>query len=1090
MITTKSGFMKVIALSKINRSTVFIVLMSVLLACKPSLPDDTTLAHQELPDKIDFNFHVRPILSDRCYKCHGPDEKARKAGLRFDQEEAAFAMLDSAEGTFAIVPGNLKKSQMVRRISSVDPDFQMPPPESNLSLSDREIEILKRWIDQGAEWKLHWAFIPPKKAELPKVSNPDWPHNPIDLFIQGRLKREGLGPSPEATNEKLIRRLSFDIRGIPPSLEEIDIFLADTSPGAYEKVVDGLLSSQSYGERMTLEWLDLARYADSHGYQDDLERSQWPWRDWVIRAFNQNMPYDQFVTWQLAGDLFPEASYEQKLATAFNRNHKITQEVGVVDEEYRVEYVLDRVNTFSTSFLGLTVGCAQCHDHKFDPISQKEFYSLFSFFNSVPEAGRVEYGVEVADPSIPLPDSIVEKYTNHIQSLVSAQQQEVASYERSRWEKGLELSDMNIQLEGSGQIPSGLIAYYSLDYIENNEVQEELRTSKSAKVVNGLAPMPGKFSGGLEFTGQNYLDLGPIKELSFKRPVSISFWLYTIENGARGTLIAPKPYQDGRKPGFMLGTFDDGIRFELTSPSSDDTHKISVQTKHILPGNQWVNIVLTYDGSGKARGIKLYLNGVAKDLDITKDNLQGTTTTSTSILVGFNSTDCFSCPKGLIRSRMDELMIFNRGLDKNEVQSLAGYNPLKSLMTKPNKSDHDIKRLFYHQLHHSDPDYQMLTTWLSEYKVREMRTETVVLNPTMVMAEMDTIRPTYVLDRGKYSAPTERVYMSTPKHVLPFPNEYPKNRLGLAQWLFDDQNPLTARVAVNRYWQMIFGRGIVVTTEDFGSQGDLPSHPELLDWLALEFRSSGWDVKKLIKTMTMSATYRQSVAVGPQLSKRDPNNILLARGPQVRLQAELVRDHALSISGLLSDQIGGPSIKPYQPKGLWLQVASGNQPLKEYIQDHGQDLYRKSMYTFWKRSLPPPSMITFDASTREQCAVRRQSTSTPMQALVLLNDPQFTEASRLFAQRMLVEGGTMEEERIRFAFRLATSRHPNEKEVSLLADLLEFQKEIFKAAPERALRLLRIGEYPLNTDLDITELAAYTVVANAILNLTETIRKD
>jgi hypothetical protein len=383
----------------------------------------------------------------------------------------------------------------------------------------------------------------------------------------------------------------------------------------------------------------------------------------------------------------------------------------------------------------------------------------------------------------------------------------------------------------------------------------------------------------------------------------------------------------------------------------------------------------------------------------------------------------------------------------------------------------------------------MMTTWLSEYKVREMRTENVVLNPTMVMAEMDTVRPTYVLDRGQYSAPTEQVYTATPAHVLPFPDEYPKNRLGLAKWLFDDQNPLTARVAVNRYWQMIFGRGIVATPEDFGSQGDLPSHPELLDWLAREFRSSGWDVKKLIKTMVMSATYRQSVAVTPRLSKLDPNNILLARGPQVRLQAELVRDHALAISGLLSDQVGGPSIKPYQPKGLWLQVASGNQPLKEYIQDHGQDLYRKSMYTFWKRSLPPPSMITFDASTREQCSVRRQSTSTPMQALVLLNDPQFTEASRLFAQRMLAEGGTTEEERIRFAFRLATSRHPNEKEVRLLVDLLEFQIETFKAEPERASSLLKIGEYPINTDSDYIELAAYAVVANAILNLTETIRK-
>ena len=1081
---------------KFNKYSLVLAILAVIIfsTCQRESQRQVVSIGQDIPDKIDFNFHIRPILSDRCYKCHGPDEKVRKASLRFDIKEDAFAPLDSSGSHFAIVPGDLKNSQLARRISSTDPDFQMPPPESKLSLSNRDIEILKRWIDQGAEWKDHWAFLPPQQADLPKVSNRKWPKNGIDHFIMKRLDEEGLSPSSEASRAKLIRRLSFDLRGIPPSIEEIDAFLVDDDSDAYENLVDGFLASSGYGERMALEWLDLARYADSHGYQDDLERSQWPWRDWVIKAFNENMPYDQFITWQLAGDLFPEPTYEQKLATGFNRNHKITQEVGVVDEEYRVEYVLDRVNTFSTSFLGLTVGCAQCHDHKFDPILQKEFYSLFSFFNSVPEEGRVEYGVEVAEPAIPIPDSTAKKYADYIQGLVSSQEQKLESYERAKWQKRDNAKGLAIEVSKEpGKIPTGLAVYYPLDYIENETVFDITKSSKTAAVINGVVPTSGKFSGGLEFNGENHVNLGRIKELDFQRPVTVSLWFYSIENGARGAVLTPEGQEGGRRPGFEFAVYDDGIRFVLNryTEAKKSNQSLQLATSHILPGNEWVHLVLTYDGSSSAKGVKIYLNGEAQALKISNDNLGGIPAIQKPILLGMNAykQQFRPNPQGLLRARVDELMIYDRKLSATEVLSLGKFDPIKDLLEKSDNNDRNEKRLFYHKLHHGDASYQLMTSWLSEYKYREMRMENVVLNPTMVMEEMDTVRPAYVLERGLYSARRERVFPGTPKHILPFPDEFPENRMGLAKWLFHDKNPLTARVTVNRYWQMIFGRGIVTTPEDFGSQGDLPSHPELLDWLALEFRSSGWNVKNLIKTMVMSAAYRQSISVDPELSKRDPNNILLARGPQVRLQAELVRDHALAISGLLSDQIGGPSVKPYQPKGLWLQVASGNQALKEYIQDHDQDLYRKSMYTFWKRSLPPPSMITFDASTREQCAVERQSTSTPMQALVLLNDPQFTEASRLIAQRMLAGGGADAEERISFAFRLATSRYPNKKELKLLVDLLKDQKEVFEADPDKAESLLKVGEYGRNTNLELTELAAYTVVANAIMNLTETIRK-
>jgi len=603
----------------------------------------------------------------------------------------------------------------------------------------------------------------------------------------------------------------------------------------------------------------------------------------------------------------------------------------------------------------------------------------------------------------------------------------------------------------------------------------------------------GKYSGGLDFSGENYLKIDAIDGLNYQGPFSIAFWFYSIENGARGTILTPESTREGHRAAFELNASDDGLQFTINQYTSAEKRGegLYVKTSHVLKGNEWSHFVLSYDGSGRASGVKIFMDGEPLELDIVRDQLSVNPAAKAPFMIGRRALkEGFrSNPRGLFRARLDELMLFNRVLAGEEVKSLSQYDPIEWIHNGNQPSEHQQKRLFYHHLHHQDPRYQQLTRWQSEYKYREMKTEHLILKPTMVMEELDTLRPAFILDRGQYSAPTERVYPATPRHVMPFSPELPENRLGLAQWLFDEKNPLTARVAVNRYWQMIFGRGIVSTPEDFGSQGDLPSHPELLDWLAVDFAASGWDLKALLKMMVMSSTYKQSVRVDPELLRKDPANTLLARGPQVRLPAELIRDHALTVSGLLSSQIGGPSVMPYQPKGLWLQIASGNQELKEYIQGHGSELYRKSMYTFWKRSLPPPSMIIFDAATREQCAVERQSTSTPMQALVLLNDPQFVEASRLIAQRMLYEGGTTIPERIRFAFRLATSREPGEQELKLLSDLLQDQLKIFGEEPDRANRLLAIGESPASKEVDIVELAAYTVVANTIMNLSETISK-
>lgn len=1047
---------------------------------KPNAPD-TPGMQLKIPEKVDFNFHVRPILSDRCFACHGPDEKARKGDLRLDLEANAFASLDSLNERYAIVRGNLEESQLIHRITSTDPDEMMPPPESKLELSNQEIEILKKWVEQGAQWKSHWAFEPPVRPEIPEIGDPGAGHNPIDNFVLSRLEKHNLKPSVEASKEKLIRRLSFDFRGLPPTLQEIDAFVADNSPRAYEDLVESFLAQDTYGERMAMEWLDLARYADSHGYQDDIERSMWPWREWVIEAFNRNMPYNDFVTWQLAGDLLPEATYEQKLATGFNRNHKITQEVGVIDEEYRVTYVLDRVNTFSTAFLGLTVECAQCHDHKYDPISQKEYYQLFSFFNHVPEKGRVDYGVEVANPSLPLPDEKVEKLRQYVRNLVDTQQKKVSKYTNQKWDPGVIASQ---QPSGEYSIePKGLAAWYPMDYIKDQQIEEVVHYDQ-AEAINEVIPVKGKFSGGLEFMGMNYIKIKKPMSFSFSKPFTTSFLIKSLDGGIRGPVLVS--WISEEKSNFQIRVTNDKMLNVYWFNPKNGT-KLEILTKETLPANEWAQIILTYDGSSSSEGVHLYMNGTLVETYIPKDNLKGVMPLSELIVVGNNGR---GNSNGLIAGQLDELMFFNRALDSMEVKTLTSFDPISQLEAKSHKNTSDQKRLFYHQLAHSDHKYQILIERLREYKIREGRTEDIILKPTMVMADMDSQRHTYLLSRGQYDAPGEKVEAGTPEAVLPFDNEHQPNRLGLARWLFDPKNPLTARVVVNRYWQMIFGRGIVATPGDFGSQGTLPSHPNLLDWLAVEFQESGWNIKSLLKTMVMSSAYRQTAKSSQRLEQLDPENILLARGPQARLSAEMIRDHALKTSGLLTQQLGGPSVKPYQPKGLWLEVASGNQSLRKYLQDHNDELYRRSLYTFWKRTLPPPSMTIFDAPSREQCTIKRGATSTPMQALVLLNDPQFVEASRLLAARMINEGGDTLEEQIKFAFRLATSREPKPEEIDILNDLYQAEMEDFEKNPLNAKKLLSTGEYKIPTDhIPPQTLAAYAVVANAVLNLTESIMK-
>jgi hypothetical protein len=764
-------------------ATFFVAAIISLNACHNT--SESSVAAEEIPDVVSYNFNIRPILSDKCFKCHGPDANKRQANLRLDIQESAYAALKDEPDKHALVPGDPGASELYRRITTSDSSEMMPSIKSNLKpLTPYEVKLIKKWIKQGAKYEKHWAFVPPKLPQVPEVGDKAWPKNTIDYFVLHKQEQKGFKPNPEADKERLLKRLSFDLNGLPPDVALMDRFLADKRPNAYERMVDELMARPQYGEKMALHWLDISRYADSHGYQDDNYRTQWPWRDWVIHAYNENLSYKDFITWQLAGDLIPNHTKEQLLATGFNRNHKITEEGGVIQEEYRINYVTDRTNTFGKALMGVTLECAHCHDHKFDPFSQKEYYQIFSFFNSVKEPG--------------------------IQSTVG----------------------------------------------------------------------------------------GP--ETYAKRP--------------------------------MMQISNEDAKSVLKFVNKTDTGKLIVS----------------------------------------------------------------------------------------------------------------------------------------------------------VMGDSEVYRKTYILKRGNYDSHGDEVFPGTPKAVLRFNSAYPKNRLGLADWVFDDKNPLTARVYVNQIWEQFFGRGIVKTLGDFGMQGELPSNPELLDWLAVDFKTHGWDMKRLVKQIVMSATYRQSAVVTPDKLKNDPDNVLLSRGPRSRLPAEFIRDMVLASSGLLNKTIGGPSVNPYQPPGLWESTTSGRGQLASYRQVHGPNLYRRGMYTLIKRTSPPVEMAIFDASNRDQCEVQRLRTNTPLQALEMMNDPTMLESARVLAQKIL-QDNSQPKDNIYTAFRKIICRKPTDKEMSILTSY--YQDQLKSINKKDAEKLLAVGEYPMPANMDKINLAAMMKVIDTIYNLEEAITK-
>ena len=1022
------------------------------------------------PDKIDFNFQVRPILADRCFKCHGPDEKARKAKLRLDQPESAYAVRDPQKQRRAVVPSHPEQSELVRRIITTDEDDRMPPASSNLTLSNDEKELLRRWIQQGGEYKPHWAFLPVQKPALPSVLERRQVRNPIDTFVIARLAREGLKLSPEASRETLIRRLSFDLRGLPPSLQEIDEFIADNTKKAYEHLVDRLLSSPAYGEHLANDWLDLARFADTYGYQNDVQRDMSPWRDWVIRAFNDNLSYDQFILWQLAGDLLLSPTRDQVLATAFNRLHRQTNEGGSVEEEFRNEYVADRVATTGTAFLGLTLGCARCHDHKYDPVTQKDFYRMSAFFNNIDESGLYPHFTRATpSPSLLLYSGDEEAKHQALAETIRAKQTQldrIARQEEPAFDAWLSSTQQSVPRPEPA-------AAFGFEEITNGAIPNRVGTNLATLVDNPILD-EGKFGKAIKFSGDNSVICKGVAAFNRTSPFSFSLWLKPTENQERAVVFhRSRSWTDSGSRGYELLLENEIPSFALIHFWPGDALK--VRSRKELPLNEWSHLTITYDGSSRAAGVRLYLNGEPLALEVVRDNLYkdivhrqewGDADVSEVQLTLAGRFRDSGFKNGLI----DEFEVFNRCLTPGEVKPLAGGE-----VASANRRD-----LLEYYLNSGDSQYRAAKEELQKLREEENRIIDDV-REIMVMHEMPNRRQTYLLKRGAYDARGEPVDPGVPEKIFPCAGDLPRDRLGLAKWVIDTKNPLTSRVAVNRAWRSHFGRGLVLTEEDFGTQGKLPTYPELLDWLAASFMENHWNVKAIHKLIVMSATYRQSSQASLELLTKDPDNQLLGRGPKHRLRAEEIRDNALEVSGLLSPRIGGPSVKPYQPEGLWEQSGTAS----HYTQDKGEGLYRRSLYTFWKRIVPPPSMLIFDAPTREMCTARRETTTTPLQALVLLNDPQFVEAARVMAEGLVRQCGEDLSGCITRGFRLTTGRLPKPREMEILSKLYREQFERFQSDPSAAEQYLKIGEHPPDKSFPPPQLAATAVLASALMNLDE-----
>jgi hypothetical protein len=1054
-------------------------------SCSPDLPKDVEAAYQSLPDKLDYNQHVKPILSDKCFACHGPDKEKQEAGLRLDRDSSAFADLPDNPGKVAIDPGDLSNSELFYRITSDDPEYVMPSPKSHLQLSAKEKAILIKWIEDGAVYKPHWAFVKPEEQKPPKVKHDTLVSNEIDNFISHKLEEENLSFTTSANKEEMLRRLSLDLTGLPPSLAELDAFLNDNSRNAYEKQVDRLLASKHYGEKMAVDWLDLARFADSHGYTVDRLRDMSPYRDWVINALNKNMPYDEFLKEQLAGDLMKNPTKDMMIATAFNRNHPQNMEGGIIEEEFQAEYVVDRTITLGEGLMGLSVGCARCHDHKYDPISQKNFYELFSFFNNVKEAGQIAWDDAMPSPTLMLPDNQTEKILSFINNQIQSEESTIEKLkaDNSSFKKWLETGNYK-KLSKQKVSPKFLQGRYTFD-------DGNLRNSAKAKSegrmnleTGGTAPSPGfeHTSGGqaLVLDGDASLDLKDVGVYRRSDNFSIGIKVFIPKDLKEG-VIFHKSFMERlyNFRGYHLYLKND--KLELGMSHAAPSNAITKITNRNIPRNSWINLFITYNGSSKADGLKLYSDGEELAMETTMDQLTKDILLNLTVQPGLQI-GAWGRGYGLKNGKVDDILVYDRTLTPFEIKVLSGKASWNEIANLSHDKLNDEQKQSLQDYYNSAENEAVLSEVQKLKILRQSFADTSEhVTELMVMQEMPERKKTHILQRGRYDAPGEEVFPNTPATILKFPKDLPKNRLGLAQWLTHPDHPLTARVAVNKYWQNFFGTGIVKTAEDFGNQGELPSHPELLDWLAIKFMKSGWDMKSLAKFIVMSTTYRQSSVATKERRQQDPENRLLSHGPSARLTAEMIRDNALYASGLLNQDIGGKSVKPYQPEGLW-EINS-----MRYEPDTGTAMYRRSLYVLIKRSVPHPTLSTFDATSRSYCVVRRQKTSTPLQALVTMNDPTFIEASRVLGEEMTKSFDV--NKALVDVYRKLTSVKPDEKIISLLLELRQKQLVSFRQHPENTIGWINTGQYRADVKLDRAVLAANTVVANTIMNSDATLIK-
>lgn len=1085
-----------------DRATVLVAISLLAPVTVLSLPADAAADDLSAPH---YTRDVLPILAEHCFACHGTDEETREAGLRLDRREAAIDF-----GAFT--PGDAESSELVSRIVSDDPYLVMPPPETKKPLSDDQREVLRRWIDAGAEYEEHWALLPPRRPSSPDVARPEWVKSPIDRFVLAKLDELGLEPAAEAEPRVLFRRLHLDITGLPPSPDAVNTFVdayRRRGDAALSKWIDLLMDRPAWGEHRARYWLDAARYGDTHGLHFDNYREMWPYRDWVIRAFNANQPFDEFTVEQLAGDLLPDPSEDQLIATGFQRCNITTNEGGTIDEENLANYASDRVQTFGWIYLGLTTNCSQCHDHKFDPITMRDYYGLAAYFRNTtqgPKDGNVKDGrgpalVVPTDEDRPrweaLPDEIAaaeRRREERKQEARPAWKEWLTTFTPESLEERLSADELVLHLpltqgatkDEADEVDVGDGAS-NADVASGVSVASRVPSDRSFSVPADLTwTSDGKLGPAPQFASGATIELGDFGDFDRDDAFTVSVWVKTAKADASAGIVARMDEKSAHR-GWDLWQNGRSFSMHLIDSWPDNAIKVSTQRNVVKPG-QWQHVAAAYDGSGKASGVKIVIDGQDQPIKVDRDTLgrDASTRSETSLRLGQRS-DGAVFDGGSVQ----DLRLYRRVLGVDEAKRIADAPAIREILAIADAERSGTQRavLFQHYLAHHDPDYPRLVR-----SVRDLEAEREAIRQrspvTHIQEEKPDSKPTaHILMRGEYDNPGEEVTAAPPAALHPMPEGVPNNRLGLARWVVDPANPLTPRVTVNRFWQQVFGRGLVETVEDFGVMGAMPSHPELLDWLATEFRDEGWDVKRLFKQILMSATYRQAAVVTPAKLEVDPDNMWLSRGPRYRMDAEMVRDAALAMSGLLSKKMYGPGVKPYQPEAVWSVVGLPSGNTRNYDRDDGEALYRRTVYSFWKRMAPPPNMEAFNAPSREVCTVRRERTNTPLQALVTLNDTQFFEAARRLAEEVLRSPAGGSDERIDQIAMHVLGRSWSDEERKLLRDDRRAYLEHYEAHPAQAAQVVAVGESAPTDAIPAPELAAWTMVCNQVLNLDEAITK-